>query len=248
MSSLIPVEERSFYPVDIWDEVFSRIRCLQDLKNISLTCKEFYTLSRRHLYKRSVIIVTGYRRCLCYPETKLTSIRNMHIQNLIIDSSQINDADLDVICNMSSLRSFEVRSHRRSSIISSVGLVKLGNLTCLKTLVLDSLSGFVVDDNVLAALSALPNLKHLRMSDILGITAECLFHLRQSSLRVLVLHNCRLTDDSLLAISGILQLEHLSMDENDRVTSIGFQHLKNLSRLKRENLTLSNTDLTLSLT
>ena len=109
--------------------------------------------------------------------------------------------------------------------------VKLGNLTCLKTLVLDSLSAFVVDDNVLAALSALPNLKHLRMSDILGITAESLFHLRQSSLRILVLHNCRLTDESLLAISGILQLEHLSMDENDRVTSIGFQHLKNLSRL-----------------
>ena len=110
--------------------------------------------------------------------------------------------------------------------------VKLGNLTCLKTLVLDSLSAFVVDDNVLAALSALPNLKHLRMSDILGITAESLFHLRQSSLRILVLHNCRLTDESLLAISGILQLEHLSMDENDRVTSIGFQHLKNLSRLR----------------
>ena len=122
--------------------------------------------------------------------------------------------------------------------------VKLGNLTCLKTLVLDSLRGSVVDDNVLVALSALPNLKHLRMSDILGITAESLFHLRQSSLRILVLHNCRLTDECLLAISGILQLEHLSMDENDRVTSIGFQHLKNLSRLKRENLTLSNTDLT----
>ena len=80
MSSLPSLGEFKHFPIEIWDEIFRHVKSLCDLKNVSLTSKLFFTLSRKYLYKLSKTRVNG---------DQVHYIKELPVQNLEI--SQCND-------------------------------------------------------------------------------------------------------------------------------------------------------------
>ena len=62
-------------PIEIWQEIFHHVNSVEDLKNASLTCKLFNSLSMKHLWILSKSRVRGNQMHDC---------KDLPIQNLIM--------------------------------------------------------------------------------------------------------------------------------------------------------------------
>jgi hypothetical protein len=167
------------------------------------------------------------------------------VRMVSLNGQRINDATLDLFCNLPELQSLKLVDTR----VTDVGIRRLSGLTQLRTLFVD---GAAITDNGLSALSSLRQLECLILDDT-RIDGTGLHHLKPldklSTLHIegplvtaaglgyrpnlvrLVLLNTRLTDRGLEFLRRLPNLEFLSLQDTT-VTFRGLAVLRTLPRLR----------------
>ncbi|MBT4865177.1 MAG: protein kinase, partial [Planctomycetaceae bacterium] len=147
------------------------------------------------------------------------------LKKLSFEESQIGNAELKQVAQVSSLDSLDLRASR----VTSAGLVELKGLPNLKSLILD---GDQLSDGGLDALSQLPQFAHLISDGPCGNVADWSLISELKKIETLSLTNANLDDSAAAAIASLVGIRELDLSGNRKISDAGIAQLKALSSLQ----------------
>jgi len=242
-------------PTDMWNRILNYVVEKHDLKNVSLTSKEFHELVSAKLW--------ASMRFWDMEENALPAVAHLPIQELYLEHSGVEDSHLSIIGKMLSIKKLNLNCNND---ITVTGLSFLTELPKLEYL---NLSQCTCDDSCLSAVGKMVNLRTLilrnnpeitddGLSQMSGLTQlksldisgsrtrckitpagiACITHLPIEEFHF-GMNGC--TDSHLAVIVSMAHLVKLDVSGifgNNSITDTGMQHLAALTRL--EYLNISN--------